>query len=109
MSSEIGNRKTVWVVFNDTRKDFSKALEFGALKDVFSSLGKVYNPEALVEHARHVLSSYKEGDYLLVVGDPTLVGICMVVLSEKNETFNVLRWDRDNFKYVSMPLYFPWD
>ena len=100
--------RTVWVVFNDRRKDFSKAEEYGQLKDVFSSLGRTYNPTALVSHARYVADQFQEGDYLLVVGDPALVGICMSALFERWETVTLLRWDRDNMKYEPLEVTFDW-
>lgn len=106
MNLEPGNQRTVFVVYADHRKDFSKAKEFGRLRDVFSSVGRNYNPDALIEHARHVLSQSQQGDYLLVVGDPTLVGICMVVMSELDEELTVLRWDREEFKYIPLTLNF---
>lgn len=100
------NQKTVFVVFNDTRKDMSKAERFGRLKDVFSSVGRNYNADALIAHARHVLEKADKGDCLLLVGDPTLCGICMTVLSEYQDAFEVLRWDRDRFDYFPLMLKF---
>lgn len=109
MSQEPGNQRTVFVVFADHRKDFSKAEEFGQLRDVFSSVGRNYNASALIEHARHVLGQSQPGDYLLVVGDPTLVGICMVVMAELDGRMNLLRWDRDDFRYSPLSLDFQYE
>ncbi len=106
MSKE--ERPTVWVTYDDKRKDFSKAEQFGELKDVFSSLGRHYNGGHLIEHARHVLGKSLPGDYLLVVGDPVLVGICIVAMLENDEEINVLRWDRELFQYVPLTLNFSW-
>jgi hypothetical protein len=103
------NQRTVFVVYADKRKDLSKAEQYGTMKEVFSSLGKTYNPDALIEHARHVLDAAQEGDYLLVVGDPTLCGICMAVMLERLETVSVLRWDRYNLQYVPLLLDFSWE
>jgi len=100
------SKPTVYVVYNDKRKDMSKAEKFGELKDVFSSTGRTFNGEVLIEHARHVLSKAKEGDYLLIVGDPALCGICMVAMADQLGTFDILRWDRDNFQYLASTLNF---
>lgn len=99
---------TVWIVFNDKRKDFSKAEEFGELKDIYSSMGRTYNGEALIDYARHVLAKAKDGDYLLIVGDPTLCGICTVVMAEVVDKVNLLRWNREDFKYEPLVLDFGW-
>jgi len=103
------NKKTVFVVYDDKRKDMSKAQEFGQLKDVYSSIGRVYNPSALIAQARHVLSKAEEGDYLLIVGDPTLCGICVAVMSEMVENVNLLRWNRNKFTYEPLTLNFNYE
>ena len=102
------NNKTVWVVYNDTRKNMSAAEKFGAMKDVFSSVGRVYNGDKLLEHARRVLQNWQDGDHLLLVGDPTLCAICMAVALEFSETeeIDILRWDRNNFDYTPLKLNF---
>jgi len=102
----MSNEKQVFVVYNDTRKNMSAAEKFGKLKDVYSSVGRVYNGDKLIEHARRVLDNWQPGDYLLLVGDPTLCGICMAVALESEEEINVLRWDRVNFDYVPLRLNF---
>jgi len=100
------NNATVYVVYNDSRKNMTAAEKFGKLKDVYSSVGRVYNGDKLIEHARRVLDNWQPGDYLLLVGDPTLCGICMAVALESEEEINVLRWDRVNFDYVPLKLNF---
>lgn len=108
---EQGNTRNVWVVYADNRKDFSSAEKFGQLKDVFtySIVGKTYNSDKLISYARHVLANYKDGDYLLMVGDPSLCAICLAVALEYDSfgQINVLRWNRDSYDYV--PLYCNFD
>ena len=100
------NKRTVFVVYNDTRKNMSAAEKFGNLKDVFTSVGRVYNGDKMIEHARRVLKDWQPGDFLLMVGDPTLCAICMSVALDYDEEINVLRWDRVNFDYVPFVLNF---
>lgn len=103
------NERSVFVVYNDRRKDFSAAERYGKLKDVFSSVGRAYNGDKLIEHARRVLRNWQPGDHLLLVGDPTLCGICMAAVLEKEGEINVLRWDRVNFEYVPLRLNFDYN
>lgn len=102
-------KPTVWIVYNDRRKDMSKAEQYGELRDVFSSVGRDYNGQKLIEHARSVLSKAKEDDYLLIVGDPTLCAICFAAMLEQTGIVKVLRWDRDNFQYHPLSLDFSWE
>ena len=102
----MSNTSTVWVVFNDTHKNMSAAEKFGQLKDVFSSVAKTYNARKMIEHARRVLKDWQPGDSLLLVGDPTLCGVCMAVALEFEEKITVLKWDRINFDYNPLVLDF---
>lgn len=108
---EQGNTRNVWVVYADTRKDFSSAEKFGQLKDVFnySVTGKSYDSDKLIAYARNVLNNWKDGDYLLMVGDPSLCAICLAVALEYDSfgQINILRWNRDTYDYV--PLYCNFD
>ena len=97
---------TVYVVYNDTRKNMKAAEKFGVLKDIFSSVGRIYNGDKLIEHARRVLADWQPGDYLLMVGDPSLCAICTAVALEMDEEITVLRWDRTNFEYIPLQLNF---
>jgi hypothetical protein len=39
-------------------------------------------------------------DFLILVGDPVLMGIAMILCSEMSEgDFQILRWDREAYKY----------
>lgn len=100
MSDNANNAPTVYIVQNDSRKDFSDAERFGALRDVFGNVGLKYNTSRMLNHARRVLRNWKPGDYLLVVGDPTLCGVAIAVISEKHPVVDVLRWDRVDYMYV---------
>jgi hypothetical protein len=99
-TNQPGNRATVYVVYNDNRKDFSDAERFGQIKEVFSSIGRVYNTPKMVIHARRVLAGWQDGDFLLMIGDPTLCAVCMAVVTEIHWKVNVLRWDRESFEYA---------
>ena len=92
--------RTVYIVQNDSRKDFSDAERFGQLKDVFGNVGWKYNTDRMLDHARRVLRNWQEGDHLLIVGDPTLCGIAMLVVAEQHDVIDVLRWDRVDYMYV---------
>jgi hypothetical protein len=101
-----GNKVKVWVSYADNRKDLSDAERFGELRDVFSSVGREYNGSKLIAHARAVLSKSHDDDYLLIIGDPTLSGICFAVMSELHGRVRVLRWNRDDFAYRPLELDF---
>ena len=93
--------KTVYVVQADNNKDFSDAKRYGQLRAVFSSKPRrPYETDALIARARRVLNDWQPGDYLLMIGDPTLCAVCMTVATEIYDTVNVLSWDRETFQYT---------
>jgi len=96
---ETGNTRTVFVVSVDDNKDLSDAKRFGKLRGVFAGTRKNYNTDRMIEQARTVLAEWQLGDYLLMIGDPTLGAVCMTVLAETVGTITVLKWDRLLFAY----------
>ena len=91
----------MWIVYKDPYKDFRNARRFGQLKYVFSTpLGRTYHTERMLTYAREVLADWRAGDYLLMVGDPALCGVCMAVVAELDGVIPILRWDREEFQYV---------
>lgn len=93
--------KTVYVVQADNNKDFSDAKRYGQLRAVFSSKPrKPYETYWLIARARKILNEWKPGDYLLMIGDPTLCAVCMTVVTEEHDIVNILSWDRETFQYV---------
>ena len=106
MSQQQPNR--VWIVYNDVRKNMDDAERFGELKNLF--YGRVDYGRA-VEHARKMLSGWKPGDYVLMVGDPTLCFIVGKVAAEcaeiaGDETVKILRWSKNDAEYQEMTLDF---
>jgi len=95
----------VYVVYKDTRKDMSPAEKYGQLIDMFA--GRVHY-DRCVEQARKMLANYRDGDYIMMVGDPALCSVVCSVALEYSEadTLKLLRWDRDEIEYKPLELYF---
>lgn len=96
----MSNKRTVFIVQNDTRKDYTPAEQYGELKDIFGNVGFHYNTEAMLAHARRVLSKWQSGDSILMSGDPTLCGIAVTVASELDDVVFTLNWDNRDFQYI---------
>jgi hypothetical protein len=91
---------TVYVVYNDTRRDLSPSEKFGQTRLMFG--GRVDYGLA-VEHARKMLHDFDpDQDYILMIGDPALIGITMIAALEyaPKERITVLRWDRRALQYT---------
>jgi hypothetical protein len=100
------NGKKVFVVFYDEKKDMSAAREFGKLEAVFLRPPDYHEPEGMVRLARKVLSSWTDGDSLLMVGDPAVCSLCAMVAAEYSTDgkIGLLRFDRRKFGYKRLEL-----
>ena len=94
------NERTVFVVQNNPRVDYSPAEQHGRLRDIFGSVGHRYNTEAMIAHARRVLGAWQPGDSILVGGDITLGGIAIAVALEYDDVVHTLNWDKVDFQYI---------
>jgi hypothetical protein len=102
----VGNRRMAWLVHADRRRDYSAAEQFGDVREVFSSISRDYDPRVAIQHARRVLSGFKEGDYLVMAGDPALCSICVAIVVESYGRCDILRWDKNRLTYNPMTLNF---
>jgi hypothetical protein len=95
--------RTVYVAHineSNARKDLKAAEQYGVLREVFGNVGRGYQTDKMIEHARRVLSDWEHGDSILLIGDPALCGITMAVAAEYDSEIATLSWDRNEFKYV---------
>ncbi len=101
-------RPTVWVVYNDGRRNLSKAERYGVLKDVFVHQVKDDAWKAAVDHVRYLFQDYRDGDYILPVGSHIMTAVVTTVALEHSETQEVkfLPWDNREFDYKDFAVDF---
>lgn len=58
----------------------------------------------LVNQIKEVLRDYTEDDYILPVGDPSLMTIAGAVVSKISKKFKILQWDRRSRAYIEMEV-----
>ena len=96
----------VYVIQEDKYKDFSSAQEFGELTVVMPP-GQVYNhPSDFIKAMYDGLGGYDYlVDFLILVGDPVQIGIATAIISELTVGhFNLLKWDRQERKYIPITI-----
>ena len=51
------------------------------------------------------LQNFKPNDYILCLGDPSIIGLSTAVVSDNtNGQFNLLKWDRQEYKYYPLNI-----
>jgi len=65
----------------------------------------ILSPGPLIFKLRKLLDKYKEKDYLLLTGDPAIIGVaCSIVAEKTNGKFNLLKWDRQEKMYYPIEI-----
>jgi len=77
--------------------------DFVFLLPEFSQI--IFSPGPIVFKLRKLLKNYTSDDYLLLTGDPAIIGIACSVVSElTNGKFNLLKWDRQEKMYYPLKI-----
>ena len=64
-----------------------------------------FSPGPLIFKLRKLLRNFKEDDYLLLTGDPAIIGVaCSIVSDITNGKYNLLKWDRQERKYYPIKI-----
>ena len=65
----------------------------------------ILSPGPLVFKLRKLLKDYKPEDYLLLTGDPAIIGVaCSIVADITNGRYNLLKWDRQERTYYPIEI-----
>jgi len=83
------------------RFDLSQAAQYGELTYLLSPRAKPYNAGGIITELYEKLATFGDSDYLLVVGNQTLVGLAMSVCADVNDGMvNILQWSGRDQAYV---------
>ena len=82
------------------------AQKFGKLKVLLKEDTKnIMSPGPILFELRRLLKDYTSDDYLLLSGDPSVIGIaCSIVSDINNGKFNLLKWDRQEQMYYPLEI-----
>jgi len=82
------------------------AAEYGKFKFLLPELSQIiFSPGPLIFRLRKELQNYKKQDYLLLTGDPAIIGVaCSIVSDITNGKYNLLKWDKQERKYYSIEI-----
>ena len=82
------------------------AAEYGAFKFLLPEFSQIiFSPGPLIFKLRNLLKNYRPSDYLLLTGDPAIIGVaCSIVSDITNGKYNLLKWDKQERKYYSITI-----
>ena len=82
------------------------ASEYGSLKFLLPELSQIiFSPGPLIFKLRKVLRNFTSEDYLLLTGDPAIIGVaCSIVSDITNGKYKLLKWDKQERKYYPITI-----
>ena len=82
------------------------AQKYGKLKVLLKENTQIImSPGPIIFELRRLLKDYKSKDYLLLSGDPSVIGIACSIVSDMNGgKFNLLKWDRQEQMYYPLEI-----
>ena len=83
--------------------DLTPAEEFGELVYLLSPTAAPFRPEPIIQELREKLKDYQEGDHLLLVGNPVLIGFAVTVAADVNGgRVSLLQWSGKDQRYIAV-------
>ena len=82
------------------------ASQYGQFKFLLPEFSQmIFSPGPLIYKLRQGLKEYKTRDYLLLTGDPAIIGVaCSIVSDITHGKYNVLKWDKQERKYYPIEI-----
>ena len=82
------------------------AAQYGTLKFLLDERSQIiFSPGPLIFKLRSALRDFKVTDYLLLTGDPAIIGVtCSIVSEYTNGKFNLLKWDKQERRYYPIEI-----
>ena len=82
------------------------AAEYGVFKFLLPEFSQIiFSPGPLIYKLRQSLKNYRPNDFLLLTGDPAIIGVaCSIVSDITNGKYNLLKWDKQERQYYPISI-----
>ena len=82
------------------------ATKYGDVIPLLPELSQIiFSPGPLIFKLRKLLRNFRPEDYLLLTGDPAIIGVaCSIVSDITNGKYNLLKWDKQERKYYPIAI-----
>ena len=97
---------TVYVVSETTTHNIASALDYGKIETILPPNAQVtFSIVPTVRRIQRKLEKFSDEDYLLLIGDPSAIGICCAVAAARNHgRFKCLKWDKRERRYIPIEV-----
>ena len=82
------------------------ASKYGRFKFLLPEMSQmIFSPGPLIFKLRKGLDNFDKKDYLLLTGDPAIIGVaCSIVSDITNGKYNLLKWDKQERRYYPIEI-----
>ena len=82
------------------------ATKYGDVIPLLPELSQIiFSPGPLIFKLRKLLRNFRPEDYLLLTGDPAIIGVaCSIVSDITNGKYNLLKWDKQDRVYYPIKI-----
>jgi len=85
--------------------DLSPAREFGELVYLLGPKAAPFRPDTVVPELKEKLETFGDEDFLLLIGNPVLIGLASILAAEANEgSLTMLQWSGKDQKYMPIKI-----
>ena len=79
------------------------AAEYGDLVEVFNPTEHALLTSQVTSKLKTMLRNFSDGDYILPIGNPVLIGVATAVAARNNMgRVKILHWDRELARYIAL-------
>ena len=111
--TKTGTQNTVYVIqdipgtkIGAPKINIIGATQYGQLKVLLPENSQIIlSPAYVITTLKQKLKDYKSNDYLLLTGDPAIIGVaCSIVSDTTNGKYKLLKWDKQERKYYPVEI-----
>ena len=109
----VGSKPTVYVIqeipgsqAGSPKINIMGASNYGQFKFLLPEFSQIiFSPGPLIYKLRQGLKKFTSNDYLLLTGDPAIIGVaCSIVSDIRNGKYNLLKWDKQERRYYPIEI-----
>ena len=96
----------VYVVSETLQHNISSAMDYGQLETILPPNAQIaFSVVPTVRRIQRKLDKFTDADFLLLIGDPSAIGITCAVAAMKNTgRFKCLKWDKRERRYIPLEV-----
>lgn len=96
----------VYVVSETTQHNVTPALQYGEIVTILPPNAQIlFSVVPAVNRIKRKLENFSDEDYLVLIGDPSAIGIvCSAAAAKNSGRFKLLKWDRREKLYVPIQV-----